>query len=195
MSSSKLTLLLISTVSLVAISGCGGGNDSASIDTAAPVAAAPSKPAPNAGVTMSPGKMTAPVSISYQVVGNPVVGQPVAVNLLLTSSRDDQPVTLRYRANDASSMLFPDDQANAVQLSVGRNEAQRVQQVTVVPQREGRLYLNVSAEVQTDNGSMFRSLAVPIQVGSAPADLARNGELKETAEGEQVISMPAEESQ
>jgi hypothetical protein len=42
---------------------------------------------------------------------------------------------------------------------------------------------------------MFKSLAIPIQVGGAQAEPVRNGELKETADGEQVISMPAEEEQ
>jgi len=66
------------------------------------------------------------------------------------------------------------------------------QKITVVPQREGRLYLNVSAEVDTDNGMMIRTTSIPIQVGSAPPELKVNGELLETDDGEVVVSMPAE---
>jgi hypothetical protein len=56
------------------------------------------------------------------------------------------------------------------------------------------LFLNVSAEVQTENGMMFRSVAIPIQVGAGSRAPAVNGEIRETADGEQVISMPASES-
>ncbi len=193
MTSSRIKLLAFAAVYIVVAAACSGGGSGQDMSAQSPVTA--SKPALNQDGVESPGKITAPVTIDYQVIGNPVVGQPVAVNLNVVSTSGEQPVTLRYRINDSSSMVFPDAQANMVQLSAGRNEAQRAQQVTVVPQREGRLYLNVSAEVQTANGLMFKSLAVPIQVGSAPADMSRNGELKETADGEEVISMPAEESQ
>jgi len=175
------------------VGGCRGDQDSAETNSMETPASTKSAPATDAVV--SAGKITAPITLSYKVVGNPVVGQPVAVNLQIASTEDAQRITLRYRAGDASSMLFPEAQANVVELSPGMSEAQRMQQVTVVPQREGRLFLNVSAEVPTATGSMFKSLAIPIQVGGAQAEPVRNGELKETADGEQVISMPAEEEQ
>ena len=142
----------------------------------------------------SPGKPTAPVSIEYDVIGNAVVGQPVGINLRIVSRGKAQPVTLHYRVNDSSAMLFPESQAQRIDMPAGAGNGPRQQQVTVIPQREGRLFLNVSAEVETDNGTMFRSLAIPIQVGAGSANPAVNGNLKETAEGEQVISMPASES-
>jgi hypothetical protein len=40
---------------------------------------------------------------------------------------------------------------------------------------------------------MLKSMAIPIQVGSAPAELETNGELKTDAEGEAIVSMPADE--
>jgi len=140
------------------------------------------------------GKPMAPVSIRYEVVGRPVMGQPVSINLEITSNTKDQPVSVQYRSSDESSVAFPEAQPQAVELGTLDRGESTMQQVTVVPLREGRVYLNVSAAVETSQGTMFRSLAVPIQVGSAPdgAD-AVNGELTETAEGETVISMPARE--
>ena len=67
--------------------------------------------------------------------------------------------------------------------------------MTVIPQREGRLYVNVSAEVQTPGGMMIKSMAIPIQVGNAPKKPQINGELVEGPDGETVISMPAKENQ
>ena len=68
-----------------------------------------------------------------------------------------------------------------------------MQQVGVVPQREGRVYLNVSAEVDTPGGIKIRSMAIPIRVGKAPEAATPHGEVMQAPDGETVISMPAEE--
>lgn len=152
-------------------------------------------PAIDASVESSPGKPTAPVSIHYTVIGTAVVGVPVSVNLQVSSSQPDRPVTLEYRSNDSSAMVFPESQAQRIEMGAADNEAPRMQQVTIIPQREGRLYLNVSAAVETENGTMFRSVAVPIQVGPGVSPPAANGEIQVTPEGEAVISLPAKESE
>jgi hypothetical protein len=154
----------------------------------------PNASMPDEAATRSPGKPTAPVSIRYDVVGNAVVGQPVAINLQVSTTVPDQAVTLHYRTNDSSAMLFPESQAMRIEMNAAPDDSPRMQQVSVIPQREGRLFLNVSAEVQTENGMMFRSVAIPIQVGAGSRAPAVNGEIRETADGEQVISMPASDS-
>jgi hypothetical protein len=68
------------------------------------------------------------------------------------------------------------------------------QQVIVVPQREGRLYLNVYAEVDTEEGTLLKSVAIPIQVGRAPRQPEASGEPRQSPDGETVISLPAEET-
>jgi hypothetical protein len=69
-----------------------------------------------------------------------------------------------------------------------------VQQLSVIPQREGRVYVNVSAEIPTVDGLNIRSMSIPIQVGSAPEQPADNGEMVEGPGGEVVNSLPAQES-
>lgn len=140
------------------------------------------------------GKPSAPITIDYTVIGTPVVGQPVNIDLEVSSSLGNRPVTLNYRINDARNLVFPQAQPQRVALAARTDTGRAVQQVTVVPQREGRLYLNVSAEVETDEGMLMKSMAIPIQVGSAPEQPATNGELREGADGEAVISMPADET-
>ena len=145
-------------------------------------------------MSASAGKPSAPVTIDYTVIGTPVVGQPVNINLEVSSSLGSRPVTLSYRINDARNLVFPQAQPQRVALAAPPDTGRAAQQVTVIPQREGRLYLNVSAEVETDEGMMLKSMAIPIQVGSAPPQQETNGELQEGADGETVISMPAEET-
>jgi hypothetical protein len=182
---------LLSAAHVLAACQSANDNDAAEAPPGAEVA---SKPAASSGAEPSPGKPSAPVRIDYTVVGNPIVGQPVSINLEVSSPMRDRPVTLHYRINDARDLTFPQAQAQSVSLAAFGDAERATRQVTVVPQREGRLYLNVSAEVETEGGTLLKSMAIPIQVGSAPRQQQTNGELKPDADGEPVISMPAEEN-
>lgn len=184
----KFTGLVIAAGALAFLAACGDSNK----DNVAqqPAAAVGDKPT----AISSPGKPSAPINFRYEVLGTPIVGQPVSINIFVSSSVVDVPITLLYRVNDASSMLFPESQALRAEFTMAPGDDPRSQQITVVPQREGRLYLNVSAEIATADGTMLKSTSIPIQVGSAPPELEINGELVETPEGETVISMPASQS-
>lgn len=174
----------------LALVGCDGGN----VTSGSPGADTQSASEP-AEVTggMAAGKPTAPIDIGYDVIGTPIVGQPVSIDLSVRSTRGgDAPVRLRYKVLDTQAMSFPDTQARELALKVGGREP-AVRQVTVVPQREGRLYLNVTAEVETPGGALIKSIAIPVQVGKGgPVDRKPGGTLKEDADGETVISLPAD---
>ena len=138
----------------------------------------------------SPGKPQAPISINYDILSNPIVGAPVQINVDVQS--DHGPVTVRYSISDQSALMFQDGQVESLEI---RDPSRRTpRQVAVIPQREGRVYVNVSAEVQTIDGPMIRSLAIPIKVGNAPQETTSQGEVVEGPDGETVISLPAQES-
>ena len=141
---------------------------------------------------MSPGKPSAPISIDYEVLGKAIVGLPVAINVTVRATQDTGPISVQYSINDASALVFQEGQVERREYR-GRSELD-VQQVAVVPMREGRLYINISVEVQTPGGSMIKSMAIPIQVGNAPLQPQTNGEVKDAPDGETVISMPAQEN-
>ena len=126
----------------------------------------------------------------YEIMSNPVVGQPVLINVVVSSQ--EGPVPVYYSITDRSALIFQDGQVE--RLSIVDPSSDVARQLTVVPQREGRLYVNVSAEVQTPGGSMIRSMAVPIKVGGAPVESTPNGEVVEGPNGEAIISLPAQES-
>ncbi|MBT8100513.1 MAG: hypothetical protein KJO82_12220, partial [Gammaproteobacteria bacterium] len=88
----------------------------------------------------SSGKPSGPVSVSYRIIGKPVVGQPVAIDLRVLSTVGPQPVALRYRAHDATAIQFAESQPEAVMLAPGIESRPSAQQVTIIPMREGRLY-------------------------------------------------------
>ena len=147
-----------------------------------------------ASVQTSPGKPSAPISIRYKILGTPLVGQPVAIEVDVSSALRGQPFQISYSVLDSDSMSFPASQPQRIELSIADNERSATRQVTVVPLREGRLYLTVTAEIETDNGVVLKSMAVPIAVGQSAAAPDVNGELRDAAEGETVISMPAREN-
>ena len=138
--------------------------------------AASGKPTPSYDGTIA--KPGAPFSVSYKIIGSPIVGSPVTVDLKVTSTLGSEPVLVSYRINDASAMVFHEAQPSEVELAPADNEDFIAQQVTVIPQREGRLYLNVGASVETDGGSMSSMMAIPIQVGSGGRELEEHGELQ-----------------
>ena len=185
--------LLFLALTSVVLGACGGSNDATEITTDAAEPAVLSSADKAAASNTSPGKPGAPITFSYKIVGTPIVGQPLAIDVFVTSSGPQAgPVRVSYRVNDASSMTFPASQALQTEFAAkSAGAAPRSQQITVIPQKEGRLYLNVSAEVMTPTGSMLKTQAIPIQVGAAPLELKSAGELKEDADGEQVISLPS----
>ncbi len=168
----------------------GAGSETSSTKTAT---AAHSKPAPPVDAPRrSPGKPAAPINIDYEIMGTPIVGIPLSINVKVSSTLD-QPIRLNYRIIDATSLMFSDAQAQRVSLVPIGDEAFSTEQVTVIPQREGRLFLNVSAEIETEVGMMARVMAIPIQVGSLRPTPQVNGELITGDDGEALISMPAKE--
>ncbi|HET6630855.1 MAG TPA: hypothetical protein VFG91_13870 [Woeseiaceae bacterium] len=139
----------------------------------------------------SPGKPTAPISIDYDIIGVPIVGHPVNVDIRVSSTQGEAPVKLSWHVLDTGSLAFPESQLREVAVRVNPRQSE-TRQVTVVPQREGRLYLNVTAEVETPDGAMLKTIAIPIQVGNAPGEPEPEGEVKQDAEGEAIESLPAD---
>jgi hypothetical protein len=146
----------------------------------------------SAGAMASAGEPSAPITFDYEIMGTPVVGIPLSINVKVSSALD-QPIRMHYRINDATSLLFADPQAESVSLVPIGGDAFSSEQVTVIPQREGRLFLNISAEIETDAGRMSRVMAIPIQVGSVRATPKVDGDLTTRESGEAKMSMPAKE--
>jgi len=188
------TCLALISISFIA-SACGDKNVEEQKETVEP-AVTSSTPA----VTFAPdekynvtAKPSGPVRVSYRIIGTPVVGQPVTIDLKVESNVGDQPIKLNYGTNDSTAMVFPESQLKSVALDFIDDERESSQQVTITPMREGRLFLNVSAEMQTENGSLQTVTAIPIQVGAAPRELQQNGVVTTDENGELIREMPASE--
>ncbi|MBT8100910.1 MAG: hypothetical protein KJO82_14230 [Gammaproteobacteria bacterium] len=187
----RTLVLLSSALAIAACKNSGEGDVSEAEDPATTVNAPEVSFKPGDGGPARTSKLSGPVRISYRVIGTPIVGQPVAIDLRFDSNLGTEPFEVSFRVNDATAMQMPETQAEKVTVSPLAADSQSAQQVTVIPLREGRLYLNVAASVETESGSMSTVTAIPIQVGPE-AERALNGTVvTETDEnGEAVISLP-----
>ncbi len=176
----KATFLL--PVAVMALAACGA-EDSADASLSAADKAEISSDAP-----VSPG---GPVRITHSVVGNPVVGQPLLIDLNFESRGNVMPMSVDYRINDATALRFPEQQVRRATISPDAGSLTSTQQVTVIPQREGRLYLNVSVGIESEMGPSATVMAIPIQVGDGPRAFQQNGTLTTDADGNPVRTLPA----
>jgi hypothetical protein len=206
----RVTTILPAVLAGAMLAACSGGSEppaaaaekSATTEVPASEAPASEAPASEAAVAvLTPedkysvvGKPQGPVRIDYRIIGTPVVGQPVTIALNVKSNVGDTPVELSYGTNDSTAMTFPASQKRRVMLAFLDEERTASQQVTVVPAREGRLFLNVTAHMQTDTGSLQTVTAVPIQVGGGPRELQENGVVTTDEDGELIREMPASEN-
>lgn len=180
----QTTLLLLALAMLAA---CGSGTDT----EATPAAE-------NHNKTSSAGAMTAkpqgPVSIDYRIIGTPILGQPLAIDLEVTSTIGPQAITLSYRVNDSTAMEFMESQPAQITIAASNDEGPSLQQVRLVPLREGRLFLNVSASVEIDGGTVSTAMAVPIEVGTVARQIDENGVITTDENGDLIHSLPASEN-
>jgi hypothetical protein len=182
------------TLAVTMLVACGGGEQQApaagqTAEAESPVAVL----VPDEKYSIT-GKPQGPVKIDYRIIGTPVVGQPLTVEFEVASNVDDMPVTLSYSSQDSTAMTFPESQQRTMSLAFEGEERLAGQRVTVVPAREGRLFLNVTAQMQSDTGSLQTVIAVPIQVGAAPRQLQENGVVTTDDNGELIREMPASEN-
>jgi hypothetical protein len=181
--------LAIAAVASIGLFACGG-EETAEVATSGADASA--KPSVDTFVStvVKPGS---PYSVSYRIIGTPIVGSPVTVELQVESNQGTQPLNLEYRINDATSMVLGESQPATVRMEFAANESAFTQQVTIIPQREGRFYLNVSASFETADGTMSTVTAIPIQVGAGTRELLPHGEVQLDEEGNAVRVLSSDE--
>jgi hypothetical protein len=136
-----------------------------------------SKARKNGFIPIAAKKGGSGVALAYRIDGTPVVGSPLTIRIEIKSSADAQ-VTLK--AEDGLLLSAPDH-------ALGSQAGLRTEHaVTVVPQAEGRFYLNVFSSA---NGRSSAS-AIAVQVGKNVPQLKPAGQVQVTSTGERIISVP-----
>ena len=171
--------LRISLLALLALGlgACGGEQDSSKV--------APSEKAPAASVaTQTPGRPGSTFEVDYDIVGTPIVGSPVSIDLEIRSAFGGEEIEIAYQLPDPSALMMDEAQPRSLRRVPSADDKLIRERVTVIPQREGRLYFNVSATRSDGDGSMSTMISVPIHVGNVDTSIQEHGELQTNEEGE-----------
>ena len=181
------SIVFIVITALVACQPQGSDGDSAESPDA--VATADESIQTIDSVYQSPGgRLRAPIDVKYRLLDTPHVGQPLLLELTLMPT---------VAATDFGFTLQPEDGlvVNAAHLttSFAGKPARTPERstVSITPQREGRFYLRVVANVVVNGQSKSRTVTIPIQVGAGTRELEAMGELKIDADGNPIVSLPA----
>lgn len=176
------------TVALFALAACGGNDSVTPASESAPAPAASGQVSGKAEPQFAsvPAKSGAPFTIDYTIIGTPIVGSPVAIDLEIHSAFGPTPVEIGYQITDPSSMSLHEAQPETLRAEMAANESFLSERVTIIPQREGRLFLNVSASVPADDGVISTVTSIPIHVGQVPTVPEEQGVLETTEDGERV---------
>lgn len=151
-------------------------------------------PAPRAAQHATPHRAAGPmtmaarkandsgVALQYRVDGVAQVGRPIAVYLQFNGVTDQAGASVRF-STDAGLTLKGVD---TLTLPVGQSTSATA---TLVSDREGLAYLNVFIS----QGGVTSAVSIPVQTGTAAPSMKPAGEMKSSADGEKIISLPATE--
>jgi hypothetical protein len=106
--------------------------------------------------------------------------------LRVESTVGSVPVQLNYRIENPSAMSFHESQPQSILTAPAANESFVSERVTLIPQREGRLFFNVSASVETGEGSISSVISIPIHVGAVSTAPVEHGVIENDENGESV---------
>jgi hypothetical protein len=137
------------------------------------------------------GKATAPISVSYSVPANVAIGDNVHITVTVKALSDVDNLSLKLIAGE--NLQMPSGELLKTYGNQLRNSAFS-ETVTVIPNTEGILYLNVFATGIFNGKKMTSAGAVPINTGTGTRKmLKKSGQIKTDSRGQKVIVMPAEE--
>jgi hypothetical protein len=148
-------------------------------DAAGPSVAKASKAQKNGFTSIPSKKGGSGVDVAYRIEGTPTVGSPLTIRIQTASPFNAQ-TTLR-----AGEGLLLSDPDQVLQSQAGQRTEHTV---TVVPQAEGRFYLNVFSVANNRGGAS----AIAVHVGKGAVQLKPSGKVQVMPNGERIISVPAQ---
>ena len=137
--------------------------------------------AASTGMTAAPVKPGGSgIAVQYRIDGTPQAGSAVPVVLSVDGVSDPAGGTVKLTADGG---LTIGGSAGPHALPAGKASTLTVQ---VIPDADGTGYLHVFT---TQNGATSAT-SITVQVGKAPSAMPASSGLKQTTEGDKIISMP-----
>lgn len=137
------------------------------------------------------GKPTAPISISYTVPEKATVGENVTVKVEFRTLSDADGLKIELTAGEGLKLASG---RYKVDYGIQPRNSTFSETLTVVPQTEGILYLNVFVTGIFGGNTMVRTSAVPVNVGTNMHKMLKKpGKVTTDSKGQKIIILPAEE--
>jgi len=137
------------------------------------------------------GKPTAPISISYTVPEKTTVGENVTVIVEFRTLSDAEGLRIEFTAGEGLKLTSG---RYKVDYGIRPGNSTFSETVTVVPQTEGILYLNVFVTGIFGGNTMVRTGAVPVNVGATTHKMLKKpGNVTTDSKGQKIMILPAEE--
>lgn len=145
--------------------------------------------APATAVSTSPGKPSAPATVTFQAASTRLVpGAPLTVQAIITPTANVDAMEVRFSLSEGLTAV------NALPvLSLGAQKAGTVhsQAVLLSALAGGPQFLNVFVTTQQGSQRMIKTVSHPLNAGSSAPQGA--SPVKAAPGGERVISLPASE--
>lgn len=186
---------LVAAICLAACQQTGSRSDAADSMSTPTSAAKPelSSQTPRQVSTFSdsPGKPLPPIDFKYELLGEPAVGQPLQIRI--TSSIQAELDALNVALSGSERMQVP---AAVSRFRMARTAASApmTRTISVTPLTTGTLYLDVLVQADIDGRQQSRAVTIPIRVGSQSQQTAPDGTVSTDADGQRIISLPADEN-
>ncbi len=128
------------------------------------------------------------LSLRYKLMGQPIAGQPLPVQLEFAGvSADDAQIQIRLDSalqSTTTAGLQKNSDGFLLPLSKGKMTAQTL---TVTPKSDGMHYI----QLQMSQAGRTSAASIAIRVGDTPVATPTLGEVQTTPQGEKIIVMPA----
>jgi hypothetical protein len=157
-------------------------------DTAAETATTSATPGPALEGGDSPGKPQPPIDLSYELLGEPQIGQPLQIRLRSRSALDLAALNLALSGSERL-LLAPGSTLVELRSGLRGQPAERI--ISVTPMAAGTSYLNVVVHAEVGGEIQARSVTIPIRVGGGAVVNEPAGVLSADEAGEAIITLPA----
>jgi hypothetical protein len=133
-------------------------------------------------------KASSGIAFQYKLLSVPKVGEPLRISVIFDGATSPNGASAEMKADQALTMTIPFAAKTLAKGNTKQAQASNTHEITVTPQAEGLFFVNVFTEQEGRTGAS----AIAIRVGDKPLNLPTVGTLKTDANGEKVISMPAQ---
>ena len=104
------------------------------------------------------------ITIDFEILNKPILDESVIISLLLKTNDSSKKIFLNYSVLSEDDISFGDNQIDRFELSSNLRGIYPEQQIIIIPRREGRVFLAVSATMKFEKENVTKTISIPIDV-------------------------------